>query len=347
MQKRWKDKKKILQGIRYRAWLREKRKSKTHYRPFVRSYSPHPSPFNNIIRPSIKAPEDFRLIENTQECLTFFRSVRDATNLNCIRGQYFIKISLANTIYIDYGAISILSAISDDLKYQNIALQGDFPENEQCKQFVVDSGFLNYMVDENNRPFKKADKSELVFFEKGQMSLNQEDRKRISSIIKKVSYHLIGEYKNMPSIYSILLEICGNSLEWSDTQNKQWLLGVKYEEQKVIFTITDVGKGILQTLHRKWDKKLVDFFHKTDDEILKGAFEKKYGSQTQMINRNKGLPSIKANYDEGKIEKLKVLTNNVLLHFDNDNLSTTFNKGQTRFKGTYYQWEINSNCIKK
>lgn len=346
MRKRGKNKEKILQGIRYRAWLREKRKSSKYLNPIRQSYSPQSSFLNIVNRPAIDAPKDFRLIENTQECLTFFRDVRDTTNVNYTRGLSFIKISLANTIYIDYGAISVLSAISDDLKYQNITLQGVFPENAQCKQFVVESGFLNYMVDENNRPFKKAEKSELVFFEKGQMSLNQEDRKRISDIIKNVSYHLTGERKNMPSIYSILLEICGNSLEWSDTQNKQWLLGIKYEDSKVIFTITDVGKGILQTLHRKWDKKLVDFFNKTDDEILKGAFEKKYGSQTQMINRNKGLPSIKTNFDEGRIEKLKVLTNNVLLHFDNENLSTTFKRGETRFKGTYYQWEINNNCIK-
>lgn len=279
-------------------------------------------------------------------CLTFFRNVRDAKNIIHQGSRSIVKISLANTEKIDYGAISILSAISDDLKCQNISLQGNFPRDERCRQFVIESGFLNYMLDENNKPFKKSNTSEMVFFEKGQMSLNQDDRKRISDIIKKVSYHLTGEYRHLPSIYSILLEICGNSLEWSETQNRQWLLGVKYENSNVIFTITDVGKGILQTLHRKWDKKLVDFITKTDDQILKGAFEKKYGSQTRMVNRNKGLPSIKTNFDEGRIAKLKVLTNNVLLHFDNESLSTTFKSGDTRFKGTYYQWEINNNCIK-
>ena len=171
MHKRGKNKEKILQGIRYRAWIREKRKSSKYHYPTKQSNTPQSSIFNFVNKPAINAPKDFRLIENTQECLTFFRDVRETKNVHYTRGLSYIKISLANTEYIDYGAISVLSAISDDLKYQNITLQGVFPENEQCKQFMVESGFLNYMVDENNRPFKKAEKSELIFFEKGQMSL--------------------------------------------------------------------------------------------------------------------------------------------------------------------------------
>lgn len=57
------------------------------------------------------------------------------------------------------------------------------------------------------------------------------------------------------SVKTIILEICGNSIEWSGTDNKQWLLGVKYESDRVIFTVTDVGKGILETLYRKFGKK--------------------------------------------------------------------------------------------
>ena len=86
---------------------------------------------------------------------------------------------------------------------------------------------------------------------------------------------------------------------------------------------------------------------KSNDEILKGAFDKKYGSTTKEDNRNKGLPAVKANFKQGTINNLKVLTNNVILHFDNDALSKEFEKGTPRFKGTFYQWEMTNDCLTK
>jgi len=158
--------------------------------------------------------------------------------------------------------------------------------------------------------------------------------------------HLTGVSKYYLPVKTIILEICGNSIEWSGTESRQWLLGVKYETNKVVFTVTDVGKGILETLYRRFTMRFFETF-KSNDEVLKGAFDKKYSSTTQEVNRNKGLPAVKANFDIGTINKLIVLTNNVILHFDNNTFSKTFVKGSPRFKGTFYQWEINNDCLNK
>lgn len=303
---------------------------------------------NKVIKQPVFAPKDFRLIENTQECLLFFRNIRSEEYISQIKNVKLVRFSLKQIKRIDYGTISILTAISDDLKCKDIILQGDFPENEQCKQFIIDSGFLNHMFDEHNKSFPKAEKSDLIFFEKGCGILSQDDNIKISNLVKNVVNHLTGKAEYSLPVKTIILEICGNSIEWSGTYNKQWLLGVKYENDKVIFTLTDVGKGILETLYRKFNKWVYDAFtNKSDDEILKGAFEKKYGSATQKVNRNKGLPSIKANFEIGNILNLKVLTNNVILHFDNDTNSKSFAKGLPRFKGTFYQWEMTNDCINK
>lgn len=301
-----------------------------------------------VRRPPIIAPQDFRLIENTQECLRFFREIRSDKYASQFRNSKLVSISLEDVESIDYGTISILTAISDDLKCKNIILQGNFPKNINCKQFIIESGFLNHMVNEKNKPFMKSEKSELIFFEKGYGVLSQSDNIKISNLVKNVVDHLTGRAEHCLAVKTIILEICGNSIEWSGTDNKQWLLGVKYESDRVIFTVTDVGKGILETLYRRFGKRVYDaFLNKSDDEILKGAFEKKYGSATQKVNRNKGLPSIKSNYDEGNIENLKVLTNNVILYFEDSSKSKTFEKGSPRFRGTFYQWEMTSNCINK
>ena len=113
----------------------------------------------------------------------------------------------------------------------------------------------------------------------------------------------------------------------------------------VIFTITDVGKGILKTLNRKFKQKITDFITKESDDILKGAFIKKYGSKSKQVNRNKGLPAIKGGFDDGVLKDLKVLTNDVILHYDNDSKSGVING--TSFDGTLYRWTVTKDSLKK
>lgn len=302
----------------------------------------------NDLKPKIEAPTDFRLLENTEECLRFFRNIRSIDFISRVKNIRFVEMSLENVKQIDYSTISILTAISDDLKFRNIFLRGNFPEDEHCKEFLENSGFLNQMFDEKGRRFPKSEKSEMLFFEKGSQRFTRDDNIRISVVVKNIMKHLTGEDGYYQPLRTILLEICGNSIEWSGTENKQWLLGVKYEDHKAIITVTDVGKGILKTLYRKHGRRFSDFVTlQTSEKILMGAFEKKYGSKSQKINRNKGLPSIRNKFKEGSIKELKVLTNNVILHFDKQELSSTINHGAPWFKGTFYRWVVTKDCIKK
>jgi hypothetical protein len=346
--KEW-NKRRILKSLRRRSAKKihvqvfgeKKEKRKHNWKNENRKQS-----FNNVL--PIIAPSDFRLFSNTAACLLFFRSIRDPENVNHIRNIRFIRISLLNVEEIDYGTISALTAISDDLKFKGITLQGNFPKNADCRKFIIDSGFLNHMYDGKNHRFPKAEKSDLIFFEKGCGSLSTEDNKKISQLIKNVIFHIAGESKYCPPIKTVLLEICGNSIEHASTENKQWLLGVKYEVGKVIFTVTDVGKGILETLHRKFGRQFTDFFkNRSNLDILVRAFEQKYGSSTLEANRNKGLPAVKANSESGIIQSLRVLTNNVILDFNDNNFSKTFASGAPRFRGTIYQWELTKDCIDK
>lgn len=294
----------------------------------------------------VYAPIDFRLIENTEQCLTFFRDIRSNENLIKQNNKKHVIISLTDVEKIDYATISVLTAISDDLKSKKINLQGDFPVNAECKKYIIESGFLNHMVDGRNRKFQSFGKSKLIFFEKGAGILSKQDSKKITELIKDSVEHLTGERKNIKMLKSVLLEICGNSIEHSKTKCKLWLLGVKYEDDKVCFTVTDVGKGILETLFITNFKIMSDLIRfKNKLQILEGAFEQKYGSSTQEENRNKGLPAVKACYKLGVIKNLIVLTNNVILHFDKNEKSNIFSLGKPRFKGTIYQWELTKESI--
>jgi hypothetical protein len=321
------------------AELRAKRKEK------LKSKKKHQHQAHDIKLPVI-APSDLRLIENTKKCLEFFRDLR-SEEFRSKRGKIQVVIlSLKEVTQIDYGTISILTAIGDDLKFKGVILRSFLPDHPQCKEYMIESGYLNNLYDDNGKPFPKAAKSELMFFEKGCGRLSDEESRKISLLIKKIVGHLTGIEKYCQPLRTIILEICGNSIEWSGTGNKQWLLGVKYRDDRVIFTVTDVGKGILESLYRRLSRRFFEAF-KSNDEILKGAFDKKYGSTTKEENRNKGLPAVKANFNQGTINNLKVLTNNVILHFDDDTLSKEFEKRTPRFKGTFYQWEMTNDCLTK
>ena len=60
----------------------------------------------------------------------------------------------------------------------------------------------------------------------------------------------------------------------------------------VVFTMTDIGEGILKTLRRKFVKQIQESFFNNAVDVLVNAFEKQYESRTKDPNRNKGLPKI-------------------------------------------------------
>ena len=327
--------------------LRQRQQHNQPERKKIDSNNKHEQ-FSVTTKSTVLAPSDFRLLENTEFVVSFFQ---------CLRSEYFtshkgptryVKMSLKHITKIDYAAISILTAIGDDLKYKRVLLLGDLPQDNDCRKFMIESGYLNNLYDEHRRKFAPAPKSEMIFFEKGCGILSAAENKKMSELVKNAVNHLTGESRHFQPVKSIILEICGNSIEWSGTENKQWLLGVKYEVNRVVFTVSDVGRGILDTLYRKPNLRLKDLFSaKGDDGILKGAFDQKYGSRTLEINRNKGLPSVKTNFVQGTILSLKVITNNVILHFDDDKRSRVFKARSDRFKGTFYQWEMTNDCLNK
>lgn len=292
------------------------------------------------------APSNICLLSETHNSLEFYNELRRERNISKLGRTCFVQMDISRVIDFDYSSICVLIAISRDLESKGVYIRGNYPKDTECKNRIIESGILTFMYDNKGKPFEKSEKSDLLFIEKGSKILTREDNIRISKTVINVVKHLTGVENHLPKLRTILLEICGNSIEWAETYNKQWLFGVKYDDDKAIFTVTDVGKGILKTLNKKFKHKLRDtFLMKQDDEILQGAFIKKYGSSSRKINRNKGLPSIKNGSDIGIIQNLKVLTNNVILHYDKEFKSEVLNKHS--FGGTLYRWEVTSKTILK
>jgi hypothetical protein len=88
-------------------------------------------------------------------------------------------------------------------------------------------------------------------------------------------------------------------------------------------------------------KTVISVF-KDNSDVLETAFRNGIKSRTGLSWRGKGLPTIFEMYEDKIIKRLVVITNNVYLDFDN-NIKMILPCG---FNGTYYYWELDSNCTK-
>lgn len=316
---------------RKKKWLRN---TPLHLRGWYR-LAPAPKVFDET------APKDFRFLENTKACAHFFQRIRSAGDT----GKHHMRIDLSRVEHIDFASTMLLSAIGEELLNKGCDLSGNSPKRPSCKRYLLESGFYNKMFDRNGKRFQQANRSEFITVERGQFKLTKEHYSAFRDLIKHINQHLIGK-SSCKRIYStIIKEICANSIEWSEADKSQWTIGAKFEGDKVIIVILDLGKGILEKLYRDYWIFIKDVLtFKNDAEVLYGAFEQKYGSTTQEANRNQGLPCVKAAFDDGHVKNLKVVTNNSKIDFaTNDN--NMFSLARTTFNGTLYSWRMDTECL--
>ncbi|MDR3046877.1 MAG: hypothetical protein LBU51_04580 [Bacteroidales bacterium] len=284
---------------------------------------------------TIKLESNFSLIEDSVNVLGFVNTINKVIK----RGRNkLIKIDLSDVVKIDIGAIGLLLSKMNELSQRHFYAFGTMPKDATCKTIISESGFLEHMRDlKGNKIETKEHKSMMV-----NRGFDKTSNSMVGAEIRNVVKHLTGEENTYRPIFSMVQEMCANSIEHANEKNKNWLFSVYYKDtETVCFTMTDIGHGILETLRKKATQIVSDFL-KSDIDILDRAFDKKYASVTNDINRNKGLPKIKKIVINNYVNNLIVITNNVLLNFSDESNSKILNK---KFNGTFYYWELNKKCI--
>lgn len=286
------------------------------------------------------APPLFALLEYPEEVISFINKIEELSSSN--KNIKSIKFDLTDIIKIDIGAICLLLSKLNELSRKRIDNWGTFPKDMKCKKFIEDSGFLDRMRDMSSGITFSRNNENLIL----NRGFDKTDNSATAKGIRKAVKHITGYSNNYKPIYSIAQEICANSVEHAneETYKKNWLFSMSYLPDKVVFTMTDIGDGILKTLKRKLAKKIQEGFFTDAIDILKNAYEKQYESRTKDPNRNKGLPKIYKTSSEGYINNLIVITNNVLLNFENVEKSKIL---KNSLKGTFYYWILNKECIEK
>ena len=111
----------------------------------------------------LKAPCDFRLLKNTEECVNFFKKVR--SRQWAFVNKFGIKelhIDLSGVQHIDFAATMMLDAICDELATTNPVCNvfGKTPLRGECQKYLKESGFLNNKVDANGKLFPQENHSD-------------------------------------------------------------------------------------------------------------------------------------------------------------------------------------------
>jgi len=285
-------------------------------------------------------PNNFSISTNVDGVMTFINYVY--TTVNRISGNQIASFDMNNVVYIDNMAISILLALVNSISRKKCFVKGSSPINEHAREIFKESGFFEHVeMILGKRPTRKNANNLMI-----EAGTNQTKNKMVGQEIRKAMFFLTGKSCPYQPVYSIIQEICGNSVEHANTElmNKNWLISVFYEGESIIFTMVDIGKGILGTLRKKTSQKFRDAIHFKDGvDMLRGAFTKQYQSATWDINRNKGLPKINDYQEKGYIGNLMVVTNNILLDFNGDKSHEI----KTNFRGTFYTWTLTKDNINK
>jgi len=295
---------------------------------------------------TIDAGRNFALFTHPDEVIDLIHELDKYKTKPAFLKRIFIDLS--NIKSIDIGAINVLLAkINEISKLKRLHISGNMPIHSECHNLFEESGFLEYMVDLSGKKFAKKSDSFILSIGSDK-TLNE----KIGRSIEKSMGYLTGEEKSYPPVYSIVQEMCSNSIEWanqSDSKSKNWLLGIQFDKKDdepiVNFALTDIGFGIIKTINRKLGTKFKESIGNISDlEILIRTFDKIYGSKSKEPNRNNGMPLIKKRFEKGYISELRVVTNKVFYDFSNNEQSKVLNRN---FPGTYYSWSINSKCIEK
>ena len=269
---------------------------------------------------------------NREGVLKFFKECK---RVDC-KNYTDVLFDFSFVMKISHGAITILLSICGWFKDQGISVSIQYPKNIAIMKSMEESGFLKYF-----RIKHSISHSDNEILQKGKDKT--EPSMTAPHIHKAMKTVWNEDYKNT-RLQGMLIEMMANTVNHAYSKyQKGWYFSVQHlpKENKVRFCFVDNGKGILHTVRLKIRDKIVNFFADDNDgQLLKLAFDGKFGSRTTLAFRGRGLPAVKKNHEQQIIKNLKVISNNVFLDFE----AGTTEILTDPFDGTFYYWELDQTC---
>jgi hypothetical protein len=351
------NKQKVVKRLADKSWRRnlkfkEKKRKKRIF--FLSVNSIHKTEINKKVEfkrqlsqyKHIKAPVYFSLAHNTEETLKFIEKIE-----TCFKNRQRVFVDLSKVEKLANGAIVVLLSILVNFKTHGIDFNGNFPDNNEARHALNNSGFFKYI-------YKNINQSESYSFEN---EICTHANKKVDSllseeIIQKASKHIWGEERRCTGLQRVFLELMQNTNNHASLEkqgDKHWwaTISPSQTEKKVSFAFIDYGIGIFESLSNKpAENKFYDAINKlknvfdftTNAELLKlllnGDVHK---TVTGKYYRGKGLPGIFNACQTNKISNLIIISNDAIADYSQG----IYRKLNGKFSGTFVYWELNENNI--
>ncbi len=281
------------------------------------------------------APSSFTL--QYEHCVPVIEFINELKELG--KNGEHINIVMDDVIEIGEGAISMLLSVINELGNNAILVRGTKPKNASANATLEKSGFFKYIttilsaenLNTKNNILRTGD--------------NKTPSSELAAEVRKSMETVWGVHSRCPRLFGGVIEMVRNSCDhaFKTEEGITWHFGLShFEEAKLVkFSFVDNGKGIIKTFISGLLKRFVNLFQDNTD-ILTTAFRDGIESRTGLSWRGKGLPTIFELSSDKIVSRLVVITNDVYIDFDR-NIKVTL---PVSYSGTYYYWEVDSNCVK-
>lgn len=305
------------------------RKRRRHRRRFAR-----PKRYRKPI--DLRAPENFSLVHNPEEMITFFASISKA-----LEDDYAPKLDLTEVKSIGPDAIAVLNSTLDRLaKKHDVAISGYVPRVPALAELLTRSGFYEHVSPPRGQTAGRADRG-VVAHEMEHVV----DTPKASELVQFAMRALTGKAMTHRAAYVALGEMMHNTFDHASgdvTGKELWWASVYYDDEHQVahFTFLDNGVGILGS---RPVRAIIDPLRHAlglvaDSEVLQHIFQGKLASRTRIVWRGQGLPRVYQRVKSGQLTEMTVLTNRVIGNLDRDE----FRPLDAEFQGTLYHWELRS-----
>lgn len=281
----------------------------------------------------IVAPELFSIVDNTSTTLGFFNKLE---SIAYIYHRIYIDLEKVENITPET-VLYLLLLVEKVTKNPKIRISGNAPASAKCRDIFINSGFYDFVY--------SSYKTNYNFNILSVKSENYVVGAIADEVIEFASVRLgLIRNKVTRAFYTTILECMGNTREHAynshDAKYAKWWLIAQYDKElcKIRFAILDNGKGIPETVRKKFIEKVIGH---NDSDILKSVLNGEFRTSTELKYRGKGLPKIMFFKKENLIQDLVIIANNGYYSADNDRCVNI----EPKFNGTMICWSfINGGC---
>ncbi len=297
-------------------------------------------------------PQRFSIINNPNETILFLnkiiKSVERIRNFQKQRNNSnsFIRtflINMSNTDFITSDALMYLLTIIKNTrgsKVLPINWIGNFPKNTQVKEYLKKSGYLNYMKTAEENIIQVDDNIQIkkgVGYEYDDRNIKRDIRQEIIDFTCiKLNKDKVQINYLMTMLTELITNISDHAYQKEGMFEHNWYIFVDNKNDKITYTFMDNGLGIPTTIRKSILEKIIEAFdceneYKYIETAVSGVQKR---SETGLVERGNGLPSIYEPYKNKDIDNLVIISNKAYYS------GTSKYDMETNLFGTVFYWEI-------